>query len=60
MKINDLVEHWDFGTGTVIKLSEPSPLFAYQIATVYFITGRTEELVTTSLLPITSKILDKS
>lgn len=36
MKIGDLVEHWEFGTGIIIEIDEPTPLFAYQIIKVQF------------------------
>ncbi len=35
--------------GVVLKLTEPTPLFPYQIATVMFISGEQKELVTTVL-----------
>ena len=36
MKVGDLVEHWEFGTGVVITIDEPTPLLAYQIVVVRF------------------------
>jgi len=36
VKVGDLVEHWEFGTGIVIEIDEPSPLRAYQVAKVQF------------------------
>ena len=35
--------------GIVLKLTEPTPLFPYQVATVLFVSDKQEELVTTSL-----------
>jgi len=52
VKVGDLVGHWKFGTGIVIKLHGPTPTFAYQIAKVAFSDSHIEELVTTSLHPI--------
>ena len=36
MKVGDLVEHWEFGTGVIVTIDEPTPLFAYQIVEVQF------------------------
>ena len=36
MKVGDLVEHWEFGTGIIVTIDEPTPLFAYQIVEVQF------------------------
>ena len=35
--------------GIVLKLTEPTPLFPYQVATVLFASGEQEELATTFL-----------
>ena len=55
MKINDLITHRELGTGTIIKLSEPTISLPYQIATVYLLNGQTEELATTILFPLKLK-----
>lgn len=49
MQVGDLVEHEKFGIGIVTEISEPTPLFAYQIASVNFNNGQLEQLVTTVL-----------
>ena len=36
MKVGDLVTHWEFGTGIIVSIDEPTPLFAYQIVEVRF------------------------
>ena len=39
MKVGDLVEHWEFGTGVIVTIDEPTLLLAYQIVVVQFEDG---------------------
>ena len=55
MRIGDLVRHNDHGMGVVFKLSEPTVIFSYQIASVCFAKGQITELATTTLHLIKSK-----
>ena len=55
MKVGDLVQHikaTDQMTGIIIKISEPSITFPYQVAGVLFANGKFANLVTTSLRKI--------
>jgi hypothetical protein len=36
VKIGDLVEHREFGTGIIVTIDEPTPLLAYQVVVVQF------------------------
>ena len=52
MKVGELVQHINITnqkTGIIIKISEPSMTFPYQVASVLFTDGKFEDLVTTSL-----------
>ena len=49
MQVGDLVKHWNKGVGIVISLTEPTLANPYQLATIYFSTGETDQFVTTSL-----------
>ncbi len=55
IKVGDLIKHWSKGPGIVIALSEPTFKNPYQLATVYFNDGETDDLVVTSLYPYTLK-----
>ena len=55
MKVGDLVRHTDYGMGVVFKLSEPTVIFPYQIASVCFAKGQLADLATTTLKLIKSK-----
>jgi len=39
VKVGDLVEHWEFGTGVIVTIDEPTPLLAYQVVVVQFEDG---------------------
>jgi hypothetical protein len=58
MEIGDLVKHWNLGMGFVISITEPTIRNPYQLATVLFPTGETEEFVTTSLVVLSKKDVD--
>ncbi len=55
MKAGDLVKHAMHGLGVVIKISKPTVMFPYQIASVCFPDGHAEELATTTLTTINSE-----
>ena len=55
IKVGDLVRHGEDGMGVVFKLSEPTVMFPYQVASVCFAKGQITELATTTLKLIKSK-----